>query len=63
MHDLSEIAHWLESHTIHHVSDVHATLPDPTFISNVGFIQTTGPSSDDPACDSSSWRCVESETD
>ncbi|MBB5401714.1 glycine C-acetyltransferase [Paraburkholderia youngii] len=34
MHDLSEIAQWLESHTIHHVSDVHATLPDPTFISN-----------------------------
>jgi glycine C-acetyltransferase len=33
MHDLSDIAHWLQSHSIHHESGVHATLPDPSFIS------------------------------
>lgn len=32
MHDLSDIAHWLESHPIHHDSAVHSTLPDPTFV-------------------------------
>lgn len=32
MHDLSDIATWLESHPIHHESTVHDTLPDPTFI-------------------------------
>jgi len=34
MHDLSDIAHWLKSHPIHHDSSVHATLPDPTFVTN-----------------------------
>jgi glycine C-acetyltransferase len=34
MHDLSDIAHWLESHPIYHESSVHETLPDPTFITN-----------------------------
>src|SRR5471030_1067638 len=34
MHDLSDIAHWLKSHPIHHESSVHETLPDPTFITN-----------------------------
>jgi glycine C-acetyltransferase len=33
MHELSEIARWLESHSVHHESGVHATLPDPSFIS------------------------------
>ncbi|MBA5607810.1 aminotransferase class I/II-fold pyridoxal phosphate-dependent enzyme [Duganella sp. FT3S] len=32
MHDLSDIATWLESHPIHHESAVHDTLPDPTFV-------------------------------
>ncbi|WP_296000326.1 pyridoxal phosphate-dependent aminotransferase family protein [Rugamonas sp.] len=32
MHDLSDIAHWLESHQTHHESSVNETLPDPTFI-------------------------------
>lgn len=31
MHDLSDIAEWLQSHAIHHVSAVHDTLPDPVF--------------------------------
>ena len=31
MHDLSEIADWLQSHAIHHESAVHDTLPDPVF--------------------------------
>ena len=34
MHDLSDIARWLEHHPIHHESAVHATLPDPTFVTN-----------------------------
>ena len=34
MHDLSDIAHWLESHPIHHSSSVHTSLPDPTFIAD-----------------------------
>src|SRR5476651_2493951 len=32
MHDLSDIAHWLQDHPVHHDSSVHSTLPDPTFI-------------------------------
>ena len=32
MHDLSDIAHWLQHHPIHHDSLVHSTLPDPTFV-------------------------------
>jgi glycine C-acetyltransferase len=32
MHDLSDIAHWLRHHPIHHDSAVHGTLPDPTFV-------------------------------
>ena len=32
MHDLSDIAHWLQHHPIHHDSTVHSTLPDPTFV-------------------------------
>jgi glycine C-acetyltransferase len=31
MHDLSDIAEWLQSHAIHHESAVHDTLPDPVF--------------------------------
>lgn len=31
MHDLSDIADWLQSHAIHHDSKVHDTLPDPVF--------------------------------
>jgi len=31
MHDLSDIADWLQSHAIHHESAVHDTLPDPVF--------------------------------
>lgn len=34
MHELSEIAHWLDGHPIHHSSSVHASLPDPTFVSD-----------------------------
>jgi glycine C-acetyltransferase len=34
MHDLSDIAGWLQHNTINHESAVHTTLPDPTFISN-----------------------------
>lgn len=34
MHDLSDIATWLESHPIYHESAVHDTLPDPTFITH-----------------------------
>lgn len=33
MHDLSDIATWLKDHDIHHESGVHASLPDPGFIS------------------------------
>ena len=33
MHDLSDIAHWLKDHSVHHESGVHASLPDPTFVS------------------------------
>ena len=33
MHDLTDIAHWLQHHPVHHDSAVHTTLPDPTFIS------------------------------
>jgi glycine C-acetyltransferase len=32
MHDLSDIASWLQHHPIHHDSSVHSTLPDPTFV-------------------------------
>jgi glycine C-acetyltransferase len=32
MHDLSDIAHWLQHHPIHHDSSVHSSLPDPTFV-------------------------------
>jgi glycine C-acetyltransferase len=32
MHDLSDIAHWLQHHPIHHDSAVHSSLPDPTFV-------------------------------
>jgi glycine C-acetyltransferase len=32
MHDLSDIAHWLQHHPIHHDSAVHSTLPDPSFV-------------------------------
>jgi glycine C-acetyltransferase len=31
MHDLSDIADWLQSHAIYHESAVHDTLPDPVF--------------------------------
>ncbi|HEU4845768.1 MAG TPA: aminotransferase class I/II-fold pyridoxal phosphate-dependent enzyme [Burkholderiaceae bacterium] len=34
MHDLSDIATWLESHPIYHESAVHDTLPDPTFVTH-----------------------------
>lgn len=34
MNDLSEIARWLKGRSIYHDSGVHATLPDPRFISN-----------------------------
>lgn len=34
MNDLSEIARWLKGRSIYHASGVHATLPDPRFISN-----------------------------
>ena len=32
MHDLSDIAAWLQHAPIHHESAVHDTLPDPTFV-------------------------------
>jgi glycine C-acetyltransferase len=32
MHDLSDIASWLQHHPIYHDSSVHSTLPDPTFV-------------------------------
>ena len=32
MHDLSDIADWLQHHPIHHDSAVHSTLPDPSFV-------------------------------
>jgi glycine C-acetyltransferase len=32
MHDLSDIADWLQHHPIHHNSSVHSTLPDPVFV-------------------------------
>lgn len=32
MHDLSDIANWLQHHPIYHDSSVHSTLPDPTFV-------------------------------
>lgn len=32
MHDLSDIAAWLQHHPIHHESAVHDTLPEPTFV-------------------------------
>jgi glycine C-acetyltransferase len=31
MHDLADIADWLQSNAIHHASEVHDTLPDPVF--------------------------------
>jgi len=31
MHDLADIADWLQTHAIHHASAVHDTLPDPVF--------------------------------
>lgn len=31
MHDLADIADWLQSHAVHHESIVHDTLPDPVF--------------------------------
>ncbi len=31
MHDLADIADWLQSHAIHHDTPVHDTLPDPVF--------------------------------
>jgi glycine C-acetyltransferase len=31
MHDLSDIADWLQTNAIHHESAVHDTLPDPVF--------------------------------
>jgi glycine C-acetyltransferase len=34
MHELSNIAHWLKDHPIHHTSSVHTTLPDPVFIAD-----------------------------
>lgn len=34
MHELSAIAHWLKTNSVHHESSVHMTLPDPSFISN-----------------------------
>jgi glycine C-acetyltransferase len=32
MHDLSDIADWLQHHPIYHNSSVHSTLPDPVFV-------------------------------
>lgn len=29
MHDLADIADWLQTHALHHESAVHDTLPDP----------------------------------
>jgi glycine C-acetyltransferase len=34
MHEVSAIARWLKSNSIHHESSVHTTLPDPCFISD-----------------------------
>jgi glycine C-acetyltransferase len=31
MHDLADIADWLQTHAIHHDTPVHDTLPDPVF--------------------------------
>jgi glycine C-acetyltransferase len=31
MHDLADIADWLQTHAIHHETPVHDTLPDPVF--------------------------------
>ena len=34
MYELSDIAEWLEGTQIHHESSVHASLPDPTFVTD-----------------------------
>lgn len=34
MHDLADIADWLQTHAIHHETAVHETLPDPVFRAN-----------------------------
>jgi len=33
MNELSDIASWLATNSVHHESGVHASLPDPTFVS------------------------------
>ena len=34
MHDLTEIAQWLNGRSVYHDTGVHTTLPDPTFIAD-----------------------------
>jgi glycine C-acetyltransferase len=33
MQELSDIGRWLQTHAVHHDSNAHASLPDPTFVS------------------------------
>lgn len=33
MHELSDIAKWLETNEVHHISAINESLPDPTFVS------------------------------